>query len=156
MWKVVASLALEAIGIWSQKILCMQWLIFICKPAWAGPILMGQLFSDTNLESWRRKKRKYLQWSPDKGETQLLGLYTASQEAGWGWGRVTRASTCPGAGPLAETVSGAGPSAQAFHAHEGMQQVKDLWEMQGHTTGPDLPKWMKGNLPQNNVIRVDT
>ena len=60
------------------------------------------------------------------GNPASWSLYTASQEAGWGWGRVTRASTCPGAGPLAETVSGAGPSAQAFHAHEGMQQVKDL------------------------------
>ena len=97
-------------------------MIFICRPAWAGPIFTAN-FSQTltwNHEEEEEKKCTYSDLQTRGKPSLLVSLHNLPGS----WGRGTTASTCPGAGPLAETVSGAGPPARAFHAHEGMLQVK--------------------------------
>ena len=86
MCEVLASLALEAIGIWSQKVLCMEWLIFICRPAWAGPIFTAN-FSQTltwNHEEEEEEKNVPTVISKQGGNPASWSLYTTSQEAGGG------------------------------------------------------------------------
>ena len=87
MCEVLASLALEAIGIWSQKVLCMEWLIFICRPAWAGPIFTAN-FSQTltwnHEEEEEEEKNVPTVISKQGGNPASWSLYTTSQEAGGG------------------------------------------------------------------------